>query len=278
MGTFNKLVDKGKQMAGKYLREQLAEHQGQRPATPRDRGPQQDPHAGRQRTPDPRMGTAPGRTAGPAPTADEAAIAKYKYMLHTAPPEDMERAHIEAFSRLTPAQRDALQAGLGDELPAGERPRSNRPEDLARSATRAEVARPGFMERLLGGGGRSGARGTSRGFGGLAAGAAGGIGAGLMAGVAGGFIGSAIAGPLLDGFSGIGDGLGGALGDVTGGLGDTVSGLGDAASGLGDTVSAGGEALSGGGLLDGLLGGGGEGFLGQGGDGFFGGGANDWEL
>lgn len=266
MGKFNKLVDKGKQMAGKYLREQLAEHQGQRPATPQERGPHQGPQAGRQRTPDPRMGTTPGRTAGPAPTADEAAIAKYKYMLHTAPPEDMERAHAEAFSRLTPAQRDALQSGLGDELPAGERPRSNRPEDLARSATRAEVSSPGFMERLLGGRGRAGSGGAGRGFGGL--------GAGLLAGVAGGVIGSAVAGPLLEGFSGIGEGLG----EVTGELGDTVSGLGDAASGLGDTVATGGEALSGGGLLDGLLGGGGEGFLGQGGDGFFGGRANDWEL
>lgn len=289
MGMFNKLVNQGKQMAGKYLREQLAEHQGHRPATPQDRGPQRSPQAGRQRTQDPRMDprSAPGAGAAPrsASSQDEAAIAKYKYMLRTAPPEDMERAHAEAFSRLTPAQRDALQSGLGDELPAGERPRSSRPEDLARSATRAEVARPGFMERILGGGGRSGSRGTGRGFGGLAAGAAGGIGAGLMAGVAGGFIGSAVAGPLLEGFSGVGEGLTGAvdglgegLGDVTGGLEESAAGLGDAASGLGDSVSAGGEALSGGGLLDGILGGGGEGFLGGGGDGFFGGKPGDWEL
>lgn len=287
MGMFNKLVNQGKQMAGKYVREQLAERQGGRPAGPT--APQRNQHPGWQDARGPRSDTAPrpapGTGANQAPTEDEAAIAKYRYMLRTAPPEDMERAHAEAFSRLTPAQRDALKSGLGDELPAGERPRSNRPEDLARSATRAEVARPGFMERLLGDGGRTGSRGPGRGFGGLAAGAAGGIGAGLLAGVAGGFIGSAIAGPLLDGFSGIGDGLAGAadglgegLGDVTGGLEESAAGLGDAASGLGDAVAGGGEALSGGGLFDGLLGGGSEGFLGGGGDGFFGGGANDWEL
>ena len=274
MGMFNKLVSKGKQMAGDYLREQLAEGQGQRPASTGHGSPSGNP--GRQ------GGPAAGHAARtPAADGDAAAIAKYKYMLRTAPPEDMERAHSEAFSRLTPAQRDALQAGLGDELPAGERPRSNRPEDLARSATRAEVARPGFMERLLGGG--NGRRRPGGGFGGVAAGAAGGIGAGLLAGVAGGFIGSAIAGPLLDGFSGIGEGLAGAadglgdgLGEAAGGLGESVSGLGDAASGLGDSVAQGGEALSGGGLLDGLFGEGG--FGAGGGDGFFGGLGNDGEF
>ncbi|WP_372697471.1 hypothetical protein [Arthrobacter sp. JSM 101049] len=290
MGMFNKLANKGKQMAGQYLREQLAERQSQRPAPPH--GGHRPGNADRQGAPASgspasgsvaRSGAAPAPGSG-APVADEdaAAIAKYKYMLRTAPPEDMERAHAEAFARLTPAQRDALQAGLGDELPAGERPRSNQPEDLARSATRAEMAQPGFMERLLGGG-NGASRGSGRGFGGLAAGAAGAIGAGLLAGVAGGFIGSAIAGPLLDGFSGIGEGLAGAadglgdgLGEAAGGLGDSVSGLGDAASGLGDSVAQGGEALSGGGLLDGLFG---EGDFGAGGgDGFFGGLGNDGEF
>ncbi|WP_417234231.1 hypothetical protein [Arthrobacter sp.] len=250
MGLFNKLLNQGKQMAGEYVRGHLAERDG----SGQRGGPGHRPTAAR--PPEPR------RAAGS--DADAAAIAKYRYMLRTAPPEDMERAHTEAFSRLDPQQREALRSGLGHELPPGERPRSDRPGDLARSATRAEVSHPGFMERLLGGSGRTGERGSGRGFGGLAAGAAGGLGAGLLAGVAGGFIGSAVAGPLLEGFSGIGDSLG--------------EGLDGLAGGLGDSVAEGGEALAGGGLFDGLLGGGGEGFLGGGGEGFFGGGSNDWEL
>ncbi|WP_417218361.1 hypothetical protein [Arthrobacter sp.] len=270
MGMFNQLVNRSKQMAGKYVRDQLAERQGQRPDAPRAPEPQGSHRGERQQA------TGPAR--GTQPPADAEAIARYRYMLRTAPPEDMERAHAEAFSRLTPRQRDALQSGLGEELPSGERPRSNLPGDLARSATRAEVAHPGFMERVLGGGGPTRSPNAGRGFGGLAAGAASGIGAGLLAGVAGGFMGSAIAGPLLEGFSGMGDGVAGAADGLGEGLGEVGGGLEEAASGLGDSVAAGGEALSGGGLLDGLLGGGADGFLGGGGDGFFGGGSNDWEL
>src|SRR6476469_126209 len=39
------------------------------------------------------------------PLTDEQAIARYRYMLQTAPPETIERAHVEAFSKLTPEQR-----------------------------------------------------------------------------------------------------------------------------------------------------------------------------
>ncbi|WP_347038147.1 hypothetical protein AAHB37_16175 [Glutamicibacter halophytocola] len=99
---------------------------------------------------------------------DQAAIEKYKYMLRTAPPQEMERAHAEAFSRLTPQQRALLQSELSEQLPAAERPASDRPQDLARAATRAEVSRPGFMEKILGSG-----SGRSRMAGGLAAGAGG---------------------------------------------------------------------------------------------------------
>ena len=45
---------------------------------------------------------------------DEQALEPYRYMLSTAPPEDIERAHEEAFARLTPDQRrQALQALAG---------------------------------------------------------------------------------------------------------------------------------------------------------------------
>ena len=49
------------------------------------------------------------RTRAPEPTAepltDEQALARYRYMLATAPPEDIERAHEEAFAQLSPEQR-----------------------------------------------------------------------------------------------------------------------------------------------------------------------------
>jgi hypothetical protein len=91
------------------------------------------------------------RTADPQET-DEQALARYRYMLQTAPPEDIERAHEEAFSRLTPDQRrQALQA-LSQVVPPSEI-RGDDPASLARTATRAEVRQPGTIERAWGGGG-----------------------------------------------------------------------------------------------------------------------------
>ncbi|MBG6085080.1 hypothetical protein [Zhihengliuella flava] len=270
---FDKLIRKGKQMAGDYVREQLSQRSAGQGAQPRAGGAS-GPWSSQPERPQPGVpGGADGQVRQPAsspqgdPVAargasseDQAAIAKYKYMLKTAPPEDMERAHREAFERLTPEQRRLLQQELSGELPDAERPATDQPQDLARAATRAEVSRPGFMEKILGGGaGRAGK-------GGLAAGAMGGLGAGLLGGVAGAFIGTAIAGPLLDGFSGLGEGLSGA-----------AEGLSDGVAGAGEELSAAGEGLMGEseGLLGGLFGGDGGGFGGFGGDG---GGFGDFEL
>ncbi|MET1035369.1 MAG: hypothetical protein ABWX68_09055 [Arthrobacter sp.] len=313
---FDKLVRKGTQMAGQYVKEQLNQRSGDqgRPqgqggqsygqgqaggygqgqgygqgsghgsgqaggygqGQPQGYGQQQ---GGYRQAPQQRSAYGPGPagrpaggTAGPASDADQAAIAKYRYMLRTAPPEDMERAHREAFERLTPQQRTLLQTELGEQLPPAERPRSDRPEDLARAATRAEVSRPGFMEKVLGRSGSGGGRGKA---GGLAAGAAGGLGVGLMAGVAGAFIGSAVAGPLLEGFSGIGDQVGDQLAGAAEGFGGDFGGLGDSVAGIGDQVTGAGEEITGqaGGLLDGFLGGGAGGFFGGGGDA-----PTDWEI
>ncbi|EMY33831.1 hypothetical protein D477_012720 [Arthrobacter crystallopoietes BAB-32] len=273
---FDKFVRKGKQMAGEYVKDQLRQRtSGNRPGNQRQPGSQygnqqygNQPYGGQQYGNQPygnqpyggqsygnqpgqnqpyggRQGgyAAPSGGAGGMSREDQAAIAKYKYMLRTAPPEDMERAHAEAFARLTPEQRSLLLAELTQELPPAERPRSDQPQDLARAATRAEVSRPGFMEQMM-------RRGGSRrsGMGGMAAGAAGGLGAGLLAGVAGAFIGTAIAGPLLDGFTGIGEELGGA-----------AEGLADGVAGAGEEISAAGEGLAeqGGGLFDGFFGDGG---------------------
>lgn len=134
---------------------------------------------------------------GPDPTAqqgfgaapqqqdpDQQAIERYRYMLRTAPPEQVEQAHAEAFAKLTPEQRQKVLEDVGGQVPEAERARSTDPQELARMATRAEMRNPGTMERSLGGG-----RGP--GMGGMIAGS-------LLAGVAGAFIGTAIAGAMFD--------------------------------------------------------------------------------
>jgi hypothetical protein len=122
---------------------------------------------------------------------DERAIARYRYLLRTAPPAAIEQAHAEAFAQLTPEQRVQVLGQLGRELPAGERvddPRRADPQTLARLATRAEMRRPGTLERSFGG----------VGMGGLVAGS-------LLSTIAGTFIGTAIAHQFLGGF-GAGEG------------------------------------------------------------------------
>jgi hypothetical protein len=83
---------------------------------------------------------------------DEQALARYRYMLQTAPPEDIERAHEEAFARLTPDQRRQALAALAQVVPPSEI-RGDDPASLARTATRAEVRQPGTIERAWGSGG-----------------------------------------------------------------------------------------------------------------------------
>jgi len=85
------------------------------------------------------------------PSEDEQALARYRYMLKTAPPETIEQAHIEAFARLTPQQRQMLLEQLRAEMPEADRAyATENPQTLARLATRAEVRQPGTMERVLG--------------------------------------------------------------------------------------------------------------------------------
>src|SRR5271170_753228 len=58
-----------------------------------------------------------GGYAPPPPMTDEQAIARYKYMLKTAPPETIEQAHQEAFSQLTPQQRQQVLQQLTSAMP-----------------------------------------------------------------------------------------------------------------------------------------------------------------
>src|SRR5262249_8404685 len=87
-------------------------------------------------------------------STDEQAIERYRYMLKTAPPETIEQAHAEAFAQLTPEQRRLLLQKLAEGMPASERASAEQgganPEALARPATRAEIRKPGAVERMVG--------------------------------------------------------------------------------------------------------------------------------
>ena len=80
---------------------------------------------------------------------DKQAIERYRYMLQTAPPDDIERAHAEAFERLSPEQRKIVLNELSQRVPASE-VGGDDPKSLARMATRAEMREPGTMERTFG--------------------------------------------------------------------------------------------------------------------------------
>ena len=98
---------------------------------------------------DPRGRTYEGQRA--EPSEDEQALARYRYMLKTAPPDAIEEAHAEAFARLTPQQRRMLLEQLRAEVPETESAyATENPQGLARLATRAEVRQPGTLERLFG--------------------------------------------------------------------------------------------------------------------------------
>lgn len=134
---------------------------------------------------------APGQTN--LASSDEIAVARYRYLLRTAPPETLEQAHEEAFARLTPEQRRLALQQLAQSDPEAQHATSDDPQTLARLATRAEVRQPGFLERTFGGvgmgvpvmgGGMMGGGGI--GMGGIIAGS-------LLSSVAGSLIGGAIA-------------------------------------------------------------------------------------
>lgn len=129
--------------------------------------------------------SAPGRGGD---SEDERAVARYRYLLRTAPPESLEQVHAEAFARLTPEQRQQVLAELTQGAAQGEAPASAEPQDLARAATRAEMRQPGTLERTFG-------RGS---FGGMGMGGT--LMGSMMGTIAGVVVGSAIANTLFDGY------------------------------------------------------------------------------
>jgi hypothetical protein len=123
----------------------------------------------------------------PPRSEDELALERYRYMLRTAPPDQIERAHEEAFARLSPEQRQMLLAELSAQVPPGEQARSDDPRAMARMATRAEMRQPGTIERALGGV----PMGGFGGFGGM-------LGGTLLGSLVGSFLGTAIAMQFFD--------------------------------------------------------------------------------
>ena len=83
--------------------------------------PQQAPAASGEHRRRPDQPYAVPAPHGGASTEDERAIARYKYLLRTAPPEDIERVHTEAFGKLTPEQRQMVLQRLNEDLPESER-------------------------------------------------------------------------------------------------------------------------------------------------------------
>lgn len=136
----------------------------------------------------PAYGSAPqdARAATAAPRSpDQVAVDRYRYLLRTAPPDQVEQAHAEAFARLTPEQRRQVLTELGEQVPASERATSDAPQDLARMATRAEMRQPGTLERTFAGRGQG-----TPGFGAM-------VGSSLLGTIAGVVIGSAVANALF---------------------------------------------------------------------------------
>ena len=161
-------------------------------------------------------------------STDEQALERYRYMLRTAPPETIEQAHQEAFTQLSPEQRRQVLQELSQDAPESERDQySDDPRSLARMATRAEMRRPGTIERMFGPS-RGGYGSGGMGMGGIGMGGM--IGGTILGSLAAGFVGSAIANQFFDNDTGYNEG---------GDSGDAGYNEGDAgADGAGDSGGA----------------------------------------
>lgn len=130
--------------------------------------------------------------------ADDQALARYRYMLQTAPPETIEQAHADAFARLSPEQRRRALAELARATPGGldaaHPPSADDTRAIAQLATRSELRQPGFVERTLS---RAGL----------------GVGSGLLASFVAGFAGSMVAQSFFSAMGDFGADEEGALGD-----------------------------------------------------------------
>lgn len=165
---------------------------------------------------------------------DEIAVERYRYLLRTAPPETIEQVHRDAFSKLTPQQRDIMFDQLTANSPRGEQPTSNDAASLATAATRSELRSPGTMERSLTGGGQANA------FAGQGMGFAGTFGSSMLGTVAGYVVASSLMSMFLpgpematDAGSGADSGADSGASDVGADAGTTTEASGDAGADFG---------------------------------------------
>ena len=198
-----------------------------------------------------RSAATPPRPQG---SEEERALARYRYLLRTAPPEQLEALHAEAFAKLSPEQRQQLLRELSTASPEGAGS-SAEPADLARAATRAEMRQPGTLQNAF----SRGSAGGGMGMGWMFAGS-------MMGTIAGVVVGSAVANMLFDGY---GDSPEAQEAGDTGGDAGTDSGDGGTDTG-GDAGDAGFESDTSGTDAGEDWGGGGGDWGGGGGD--FGGG------
>lgn len=91
-----------------------------------------------------------GRDGGHRLSTDDArAVADYRRFVSEAPRDTIEKAHVEAFEKLSPEQFDEVYRRFVEAAPE-DRPTDRRPDALARSAAEAEERDPGFLGRTFG--------------------------------------------------------------------------------------------------------------------------------
>ncbi|GAA4136723.1 hypothetical protein [Leifsonia shinshuensis] len=81
---------------------------------------------------------------------DGAAVARYERLVASSSSRTIQRVHVEAFEKLTPAQLDLLfERFTAEATPGGDAPADARPKSLAKAAARLEKRRPGAIRRIL---------------------------------------------------------------------------------------------------------------------------------
>lgn len=179
--------------------------------------------------------TAPSsapQSGAPARSADEIAVERYRYLLRTAPPETIEQVHRDAFSKLTPEQRDIMFEQLTANSARGERPASNDAASLATAATRSELRSPGTMERSLSGGAQANAQSGAQGGQGMGFGGT--FGSSMLGTVAGYVVASSLMSMFLPGPEMATDAGTDMGGDASADAGADMGGGGDFGGGFGD--------------------------------------------
>jgi hypothetical protein len=108
------------------------------------------------------------------------AVTRYQYLLSTADPSRIEQAHEQAIAQMSAHEREQVLQALSR---TSEVPADASASNLARSATRLEMQRPGALQKLFGKGN--------------------GLGTTVLASLAAGFVGSTVW-SMITGGAGVG--------------------------------------------------------------------------